>query len=86
MADPYTDTAPSPQSSGRRGRVVTEDLPVIPKAVVLLTAGNVSVIPVHNEDDEPLAFVGVHAGCPIVFQVRRVMATGTTATIATIED
>ncbi|MGY3331325.1 hypothetical protein ACVILI_004342 [Mesorhizobium sp. USDA 4775] len=88
--DPYSDTAPGPQSGGRRGRVVTpsdtEDLPTIPKAVVLLSAGNVAILPVNNDDDEPLAFVGVHAGCPIVFQVRRVLATGTTATVATIED
>lgn len=88
--DPYTDTAPGPQSAGRRGRVITPsdsvDLTVVPKALVLLTAGNVSILPVHNPDDEPLTFVGVQAGCPLFYQVRRIMSTGTTATVATIED
>jgi len=55
------------------------------KAVVCLTAGNISVIPTTNADNAPVAFVGVNAGFVPPFQVRRVMATGTTCTVMTVE-
>jgi hypothetical protein len=55
------------------------------KAVVCLTAGDISVIPTENADNEPVAFEGVSAGFVPPFQVRRVMATGTTCTVMTVE-
>lgn len=64
----------------------TVDLSPAPvKAVVCLTAGNIAVVPVNNADSVPLAFVGVSAGFVPPFSVRRVMATGTTCTVATVE-
>ncbi|WP_156941418.1 hypothetical protein [Mesorhizobium sp. LNJC405B00] len=90
MNDPYEDNSPGPSSLGRSGRLVvpsdTEDLPVVAKAIVCATNGNVNVVPVANADDAPVPFIGVPAGYVIPYQVRRVMAAGTTATVYTLED
>lgn len=90
MHDPYTDNQPGPESLGRSGRLVvpsdSEDLPVVAKALVLTDGGNISVIPVANALDTPVPFIDVPTGYIIPFQVRRVMATGTTATAYTLED
>lgn len=79
--------SPSPSSFGRRGAVVTPsddaDLPAVVKAVVCLTAGNVSVIPADNST--PISFIDVGAGFVVPYQVRRVRATGTTCAVATVE-
>jgi hypothetical protein len=82
---------PSLSTFGRKARAVTpSDVADLPagkvKAVVLLSAGNVSVIPADNADNEPVSFTDVPAGFIPPFVVRRVRATGTTATVATIED
>lgn len=88
--DPYADNSPTPESFGRFSRLVSPsdsaDLPTISKSVVCVTSGNVSVVPVNNSDAAPVPFVGVAAGFIVPFQVRRVMATGTTATVWTIEE
>lgn len=85
--DPYIREARGTSSFGRRGTVVvpsnTVDLATVAKSVVLLTAGNVSIIPA--EETVALAFVDLPAGYIIPYQVRRVTSTGTTATVATIE-
>lgn len=78
-------------SFGAKARAITPsdsaDLNPAPvKAVVCLTAGNISVIPTGNADNAPVAFVGVSAGFVPPFQIRRVMATGTTCTVMTVED
>ncbi|ANN58692.1 hypothetical protein A9174_19375 [Mesorhizobium loti NZP2037] len=90
MQDPYEDNQPGPESLGRASRLVvpsdTEDLPIVAKALVLTVKGNVSVIPVANDPDTPVPFIDVPAGYLIPFQVRRVMATGTTATVYSLED
>ncbi|OWK21300.1 hypothetical protein AJ88_19215 [Mesorhizobium amorphae CCBAU 01583] len=90
MEDPYEDIGPSLLSFGRSSRLVepsdTEDLPAVAKSIVCTTAGNISVVPVLNDDDVPVPFVAVHAGFIVPFQVRRVMATGTTTVPYTVED
>lgn len=90
MHDPYEDNQPGPESLGRSARLVipsdSEDLPVVAKALVLTVRGNISVVPVANALDAPVPFTDVPAGYLIPFQVRRVMATGTTATAWTLED
>ncbi|WP_442921262.1 spike base protein, RCAP_Rcc01079 family [Mesorhizobium sp. ISC11] len=90
MQDPYEDNIPGPLSFGRTSRLVSpsdsEDLPVVAKTVVCTTAGNISVVPVQNANNAPVPFVAVHAGFLVPFQVRRVMATGTTSTVYTLED
>lgn len=81
---------PTPLSFGRRGRLVTPsnttDLPVLAKTVVVVGAGNVAVLPINNPDNEPIVFTGCEMGFVVPYQVRRVLATGTTATVYTAED
>lgn len=83
------NAAPSATSFGTKARAVVPsddaditDGPV--KAVVCLTAGNVSVLPASSA--VAVSFVDVPAGFVPPFQVRRVLSTGTTCTIMTIED
>lgn len=87
--DPYRSVG-TRSEFGRRGRSVTpsdeDDLPRYVKAVTVLAAGDLSILPVQNEDGNTIDYVGVPAGFSPPFQVRRVMATGTTATVATVED
>ncbi|MCU1418778.1 MAG: hypothetical protein JWP32_2952 [Schumannella sp.] len=90
MALNATNAKGGSSSFGTKSRSVTPndsaDLNPAPvKAVVCLTSGNISVIPTGNADNAPVAFVGVSAGFVPPFQVRRVMATGTTCTVRTIE-
>lgn len=87
MANPYDGIIPDEATFGRKGRVITPaatDLDPIAKSLVLLTAGDVTIVPADNADAATLAFVGLAAGAVIPFQVRRV--TAATATVATIED
>jgi hypothetical protein len=86
MADKFATFMDTPDQFGKVGAVITpsaSDLTDIPKGVVLLTAGNVTVVPVANDNADALAFVGLPAGYIIPFRVRRV--TAATATVATIE-
>ena len=86
MADKYETWLDTPSTLGTSGRIVTpgaSDLDPVAKAIVALTAGDVTIIPVGNANDKPLAFVGVFAGWVSPYRVRRV--TAATATIATID-
>lgn len=81
----------SPMTFGRRGRAVTpdddNDLPNGPvKAVTLITDGNISILPIDNADGDPISYTGQVAGFMPPFMVRRVLATGTTATVRTLEN
>lgn len=83
------DVMPGLMTFGRRGFAVTpDDNADLPggavKAVVATSAGNLAVIPVDSAT--PIAFTGVPAGFLPPFIVRRVMATGTTATVAAVAD
>ena len=49
-----------------------------------LTSGNLSILPADGA--EAISFIGIPAGFTPPFIVRRVMATGTTSTVATVED
>ncbi|MDQ0347856.1 spike base protein, RCAP_Rcc01079 family [Ancylobacter vacuolatus] len=81
--------APTPTSFPRRGRAITPsnttDLPFPAKAVIVVVAGNVVVLPIENPDNEPITFTGCEMGFVVPYQVRRVLATGTTATVYTAE-
>lgn len=63
----------------------TEDFAQYPKAIVALSAGNLVVLPVKNNDGATVTFAGVSPGFVPPLRVRRVMATGTTCAMATIE-
>lgn len=85
MADPFASNIDTPLSLGRTGEVLTpgtSDIDPLPKAVVCLTAGNVTIVPDGNANEDTLAFEGLPAGYVIPFRVRRV--TAATATVATI--
>jgi hypothetical protein len=85
--DPYESYGKTLESYGRTSRAVTPgaaDIDPVPKAVVCLTTGNITVVPLGNSDDATVAFVGVPAGFMPPFRVRQV--TAATATVATVED
>jgi hypothetical protein len=86
MADPFSSNSPTPSSFGTVGTIITPgatDLDPIAKAITLLTAGNVTIVPVGNDNADTLAFVGLPAGWVSPYRVRRV--TAATATVATVE-
>jgi hypothetical protein len=85
MADPFASFSETPNSFGRAGAVITpgaSDLAVIPKGVVCLTGGDVTIVPLSNANGDTLTFTGLPAGYIIPFRVRRV--TAATATVASI--
>lgn len=92
MADDYKGWKRGPTTFGRRSRIVTPSdvapLADVAKAVICLTGGNLSIIPAENGSGNfpaSVDFVGVPAGFIPPFQVKQVKASGTTATVATIE-
>ncbi|PJN96679.1 hypothetical protein CNY89_01090 [Amaricoccus sp. HAR-UPW-R2A-40] len=79
---------PGANSFGRHGVAITpSDAADIPggavKAVVTTSAGDLSIIPADSAT--AIAFTGVGVGFIPPYVVRRVTATGTTATVATVE-
>ena len=85
MSDRFANFTPTPDSFGTVGAVITpgaSDLSPFAKAVVCLTAGNITIVPVGNADAATLAFVGVPAGFIPPYRVRRV--TAATATVASV--
>ncbi|UXN74489.1 hypothetical protein N8D56_04940 [Devosia sp. A8/3-2] len=89
MASPeWNDGSASSSAFGRKGRVVvpsdTVDLDPIAKGIQVVAAGNLVYVPAGNDPatgaiavtDAPVGFVPIH-------RVRRVKATGTTATVVT---
>jgi hypothetical protein len=85
--DPYASVASGPESFGLTSRPLTpgtDDIDPIPKGVVLLEAGDITVVPAGNGDAGTVSFVGVPAGFVPPFRVRRV--TAASAAVVTIED
>ncbi len=78
-----------PFSFGTKGRVVTPsdttDLDPYAKAVVVTAAGNLVILPVKNADGTTLTFTNAPVGFVPPYRVRRVLSTGTTASVATID-
>ena len=58
----------------------TVDLASYPRNVTLLTAGAVSCVPLKSADS-PVVFGSLLAGTTLPFRVRRINATGTTASL-----
>ncbi|MBZ9794322.1 hypothetical protein [Mesorhizobium sp. ES1-4] len=88
--DPYATVHPDTLlANGAKAVVVdpsdTVDLAAYARAIVLLTDGDVSYLPPNNADGDTVDFTGLPAGWVSPHRVRRVMATGTTATVATVE-
>lgn len=78
------------ETFGSVGRNVTPsdtvDLDPYVKAVVALATGNLVILPTQNADGDTITFVNVPAGFSPPYNVRRVLATGTTVAVATIEN
>lgn len=86
MASPeWTQSGNGSDSFGPKGRVITPgatDLDPIAKSVVMLSSGDITIVPDGNANGTTLAFTGLSAGYIIPYRVRRVTAcTGTCATI-----
>lgn len=82
--DPLYSYAPSAISPGRKMYLVTPndttDLPIYAKSLRIEGEGNIKFLPVDN-DDADVVTLAVTAGEVLDFvQVRRVIATATTAT------
>lgn len=86
--DPW-NKSPNMSTFGRRGAEVepsdTADLTNVAKAITVLTAGTLAFIPADNANDEIITYDEVTVGFIPPYLVRRVMETGTTATVATVE-
>lgn len=83
--DPYAQRSTAVNSSARLAAAVvpsdTVNLTPYAKDVYVGVTGDVTVVPVNATDDsQTVLFKAVPAGQRIGCQVRRVMATGTTAT------
>lgn len=91
MASPeWNDTSASVNTFGRKGKVVVPsdsvDLDPIAKGIQVVSAGDLVYVPAGNDPttgaitvtDAPVGFVPIH-------QVRRVKATGTSATVVTAD-
>jgi hypothetical protein len=90
MASPeWNDGSSSSTSFGRKGRVVTPsdtvDLDPIAKAIQVVSAGNLVYIPAGNSDANPITVTDAPVGYIPIHIVRRVKATGTTATVVTAD-
>lgn len=75
---------PTPGPATRAADVTPNDdndLPVITNGLWVGGAGDVTVIPANNSDSEPVLFAAVAAGTLLPLSVRRVMDTGTDATL-----
>lgn len=88
MSDPWSKT-PDQQSFGRKGTAVTPsdtaDLTDVAKAITVTASGTLSIIPVDNGDADTIDYGDVPVGFTPPYLVRRVMSTGTTATVATVD-
>ena len=89
--DPSKDInsgVPGSASFGRKGAAIiphdSNDLAEYAKAIVVTAAGNLVILPVENADGTTVTFTGVSPGFIPPYQVRRVLATGTTASVASV--
>jgi hypothetical protein len=88
--NPYATATRDKNDFGEAGRIITpSDVDadnVDPYAkLVVLTEGTLSVVPIKNADATPMPLGTLSAGTILPWVCRRVLATGTTATVATID-
>jgi hypothetical protein len=86
--DPYSNFGATPGALGGNAVAVvlsdTVDFASYPKQIMAIATGNLVVLPLKAPDDGPhlITLTGVPAFYIVPFRVRRVMSTGTTASIA----
>lgn len=75
---------------GSKGSLVvpsdTVDFSVYPKAVCVISSGDLTVLPARNDDGDTVTFAGAPIGFIPPFRVRRVLSTNTTAAVCTVFD
>lgn len=82
----FNEFAVTPTSPGRSARVITPgaaDISPRPRRVVVLAAGDATIVPEGNADGDEIPFTGLPVGYVIPYFVRRV--TAATATLATVD-
>jgi hypothetical protein len=90
--DAYRSSVSGTEVIGRKSVAITPsdtvDLAAYPKAIVVTAAGNLVVLPLMAADDgsHTITFTAAVVGFVLPFRVRRVLATGTSASVATIDD
>lgn len=86
--DPW-NTTPNETNFGQKGAQIVPsndtDLVTVAKGLVVLAAGTLSFIPADNADDEEITYGSLPIGYVVPYFVRRVLSTGTTATVASID-
>ncbi len=77
-------------SRATKGKAITPsdtvDLTSYASGVVVTAAGNIRFLPVGNDDADTITVTAAPVGFVPPFQVRRVFATGTTASVASIDN
>jgi hypothetical protein len=63
----------------------TVDLTSYANGIVVTAAGNLKLLPSQNDDADPITFTSAPVGFVPPFQVRRVFQTGTTASVASLD-
>jgi hypothetical protein len=88
--DPNSTDRAMPHGFSKKGRVVepsnTVDLDPYARAIVVVAAGNLVYLPSKNDDEDTITVTDAPVGYTPPHQVRRVLATGTTATVVTVDD
>lgn len=88
--DPYFTHTPNRLTPGNNAAAVTPsdtvDFTSYPKGIVVTAAGNLVVLPLKGADGTYITFTAAPVGLVVPFRVRRVQATGTTASCATLVD
>ncbi len=85
MIDPWKGFGGDQHGFSRQGATIApaaDDLPTASR-IVVLAAGDATIIPVDNDDAGTLTFTGLAAGQILPFIVRRV--TAATATLAMMD-
>lgn len=90
MSDAYETHSATMSSFGRRSPQVvpsnSADLDEVSKGLFLASAGTVAFVCKGDADEDVRTTAALPAGAMIPFFVRRVMETGTTATVFAIND
>ncbi|TJW14461.1 MAG: hypothetical protein E5W82_10825 [Mesorhizobium sp.] len=86
--DPW-NVSPNESLFGQKGAEITPsddtDLATVAKGLVVLAAGTLSFIPADNADGETITYGELPIGYIVPYFVRRVLSTGTSATVASID-
>jgi hypothetical protein len=90
--DTYAGWPTDRATAGNNSKAVTPsdtvDFVSYPNSILVVAAGSLVVLPLKAADDGAhlITFAHVEPAYIVPFRVRRVMSTGTSATVVTIED